>query len=160
MEAAITARCGFRLDGDVITSNGSLLAAAQQAQQLQAAAASNGAPPTALTFDDDIASVCSCVSCTALSTCVALTGKRKPPRYTVRRAPGKITHLLPIIGCGGGGGGEGGEGGGDGVSNGVVVKGGAGHCGPQRSTGDEDVDDDNVNSFVLSQMLQQKRASV
>lgn len=167
-------RCGFRLDGDVITANGGMLAAAQQAHLLQgrqSLAAANGRP-AAIVFDDDVASVCSCVSCSALPTCIdmhALTGtrgrgqgqgrkrvsiagglsKRRSPHYTVRRAPGKITHLLPAIGYGGGE-----EGGGG--------RGSRGHCGPQSAADDEDDNyvDSPPNSFALAQMLQQKRASV
>lgn len=66
----------MRLEGDVITANGSILSG-----QL-------GTQGDTISLDDD-ASVCSC-------RCSGFYKKRRRPRFTVRRSPGKISHLLPM----------------------------------------------------------------
>ena len=97
MEAAAAARGAVRLDGDVITANGSVVSGAQETPEY-----------------NDLISVCSC-------SCYNLRSRRKLPRYSVTQAPGKITHLLPMnqtggggarVSTGGGGGGASAEGGG------------------------------------------------
>ncbi|CAG5124835.1 unnamed protein product, partial [Candidula unifasciata] len=70
-EAAAAARGAVRLDGDVITANGSVVSGAQEAPEY-----------------NDLVSVCSC-------SCYNLRSKGKP-RYSVTRGPGKISHLLPM----------------------------------------------------------------
>ncbi|KAL6447627.1 hypothetical protein ACFW04_000069 [Cataglyphis niger] len=70
------AQGAVRLEGDVITANGSILSG-----QI-------GNHGNALSFDDE-ASVCSC-------RCSGFQRKRRRPRFTVRRSPGKISHLLPM----------------------------------------------------------------
>lgn len=79
MEAAAAARGAVRLDGDVITANGSVVSGAQETPEY-----------------NDLISVCSC-------SCYNLRSRRKLPRYSVTQAPGKITHLLPMNQTGGGG---------------------------------------------------------
>ncbi|XP_059165264.1 two pore potassium channel protein sup-9-like [Physella acuta] len=71
MEAAAAARGAVRLDGDVITANGSVVSGAQETPEY-----------------NDLISVCSC-------SCYNLRSRGKP-RYSVTRAPGKISHLLPM----------------------------------------------------------------
>ncbi len=68
--AAAAAKTAVRLEGDVITANGSLLLSEQQ-----------DFPP------HDLTSVCSC-SCYPRP-------RRSQLHYTVTRSPGHITHLLP-----------------------------------------------------------------
>lgn len=70
-EAAAAARGAVRLDGDVITANGSVVSGAQETPEY-----------------NDLISVCSC-------SCYNLRSRGKP-RYSVTRAPGKISHLLPM----------------------------------------------------------------
>ncbi|BFZ11346.1 hypothetical protein BsWGS_14385 [Bradybaena similaris] len=70
-EAAAAARGAVRLDGDVITANGSVVLGAQETPEY-----------------NDLISVCSC-------SCYNLRSRGKP-RYSVTRAPGKISHLLPM----------------------------------------------------------------
>lgn len=70
------AQGAVRLEGDVITANGSILSG-----QI-------GNHGNVLSFDDE-ASVCSC-------RCSGFQRKRRRPRFTVRRSPGKISHLLPM----------------------------------------------------------------
>ncbi|KAI0210368.1 Two pore potassium channel protein sup-9, partial [Lamellibrachia satsuma] len=71
MQAAAAARTAVRLEGDVITANGSV-------QQTAVAA----------TDYTDLTSVCSC-------SCYNFRSTAKH-RYTVTRSPGKISHLLPM----------------------------------------------------------------
>lgn len=75
LQALEAARTAVRLEGDVITANGSVISGAQELPEL---------------FHDNI-SVCSC-------TCYnfpGLTGhSKKQARYSVTRSPGKIQHLL------------------------------------------------------------------
>lgn len=70
------AQGAVRLEGDVITANGSILSG-----QL-------GTQGDTISLDDDV-SVCSC-------RCSGFYKKRRRPRFTVRRSPGKISHLLPM----------------------------------------------------------------
>lgn len=70
-EAAAAARGAVRLEGDVITANGSVVSGAQETPEY-----------------NDLISVCSC-------SCYNLRSRGKP-RYSVTRAPGKISHLLPM----------------------------------------------------------------
>ena len=73
LEAAAAARTAVRLEGDVITANGSIISGQQEHPEY-----------------NDVTSVCSC-------SCYNFRGKHKPPhRYTVTRSPGKISHLLPL----------------------------------------------------------------
>ncbi|XP_015180052.1 PREDICTED: two pore potassium channel protein sup-9 isoform X2 [Polistes dominula] len=65
-----------RLEGDVITANGSILSGRV------------GNHGETVSFDDE-PSVCSC-------RCSGFQKKRRRPRFTVRRSPGKISHLLPM----------------------------------------------------------------
>ncbi|XP_051156154.1 two pore potassium channel protein sup-9 [Leptopilina boulardi] len=77
-EALQAAQGAVRLEGDVITANGSILSG-----QL-------GNQGDTISLDDDGASVCSC-------RCSGFYKKRRRlPRFTVRRSPGKISHLLPM----------------------------------------------------------------
>ena len=69
LEALEAARTAVRLDGDVITANGSVISGAQELPEI---------------FHDNI-SVCSC-------TCYDFGNKKQ--RYSVTRSPGKISHLL------------------------------------------------------------------
>ncbi|XP_067008522.1 two pore potassium channel protein sup-9 [Anabrus simplex] len=73
-EALQAAQGAVRLEGDVITANGSILSG-------QPGGDSNS-------ITEDAASVCSC-SCYPNQS-------RARHRYTVRRSPGKIAHLLPL----------------------------------------------------------------
>ena len=66
----------MRLEGDVITANGSILSG-----QL-------GTQGETISLDDET-SVCSC-------RCSGFYTRRRRPRFTVRRSPGKILHLLPM----------------------------------------------------------------
>ncbi|KYM95198.1 Two pore potassium channel protein sup-9 [Cyphomyrmex costatus] len=75
-EALQAAQGAVRLEGDVITANGSILSG-----QI-------GNHGNAMSLDDE-ASVCSC-------RCSGFQRKRRRPRFTVRRSPGKISHLLPM----------------------------------------------------------------
>lgn len=70
------AQGAVRLEGDVITANGSILSG-----QI-------GNHGDTISLDDE-ASVCSC-------RCGSFQRKRRRPRFTVRRSPGKISHLLPM----------------------------------------------------------------
>ncbi len=74
MEAAAAARTAVRLEGDVITANGSIISGQQEHPEYS-----------------DITSVCSC-SCYNLRA----RARGKAHRYTVTRSPGKIGHLLPM----------------------------------------------------------------
>ncbi len=71
IEAAAAAQTAVRLEGDVITSNGSIISGHQENPEYS-----------------DLTSVCSC-SCYNFRA----RGKR---RFTVTRSPGKISHLLPM----------------------------------------------------------------
>lgn len=71
------AQGAVRLEGDVITANGSIISG-----QL------GGGDSNSL---EDGASVCSC-SC----SCYQRLAEQARHRYTVRRSPGKISHLLPL----------------------------------------------------------------
>lgn len=71
------AQGAVRLEGDVITANGSIISG-----QL------GRGDSISL---EDAASVCSC-SC----SCYPDPAKQARHRYTVRRSPGKISHLLPL----------------------------------------------------------------
>lgn len=66
----------MRLEGDVITANGSILSG-----QI-------GNQGDAISLDDET-SVCSC-------RCNGFHRRRRRPRFTVRRSPGKISHLLQM----------------------------------------------------------------
>jgi len=66
-----------RLEGDVITANGSIISGHL-----------GGGDSSSV---DDGASVCSC-SC----SCYPGPADHARQRYTVRRSPGKISHLLPL----------------------------------------------------------------
>lgn len=70
------AQGAVRLEGDVITANGSILSGQV------------GNHGDTISLDDEI-SVCSCC-------CSGFQKKRRRPRFTVRRSPGKISHLLPM----------------------------------------------------------------
>ena len=73
LEAAAAARTAVRLEGDVITANGSIISGQQEHPEY-----------------NDVTSVCSC-------SCYNFRGKHKAPhRYTIIRSPGKISHLLPL----------------------------------------------------------------
>lgn len=74
--ASQAAQGAVRLEGDVITANGSILSG-----QI-------GNHGNVISLDDE-ASVCSC-------RCSGFQRKRRRPRFTVRRSPGKISHLLPM----------------------------------------------------------------
>lgn len=71
LEAATAARTAVRLEGDVITANGSIISGQQENPEYS-----------------DLTSVCSC-------TCYNLQARGKH-RYSVTRSPGKISHLLPM----------------------------------------------------------------
>ncbi|XP_017878522.1 two pore potassium channel protein sup-9 [Ceratina calcarata] len=75
-EALQAAQGAVRLEGDVITANGSILSGQV------------GNHGDTISLDDET-SVCSC-------RCSGFQKKRRRPRYTVRRSPGKISHLLPM----------------------------------------------------------------
>ncbi|CAL7934001.1 TWIK-related acid-sensitive K[+] channel 6 isoform X1 [Xylocopa sonorina] len=75
-EALQAAQGAVRLEGDVITANGSILSGQV------------GNHGDTISLDDDT-SVCSC-------RCSGFQKKRRRPRFTVRRSPGKISHLLPM----------------------------------------------------------------
>ncbi|KAF7406019.1 hypothetical protein HZH68_005388 [Vespula germanica] len=75
-EALQAVQEAVRLEGDVITANGSILSER----------VGNHGETVSL---DDEASVCSC-------RCTGFQKKRRRPRFTVRRSPGKISHLLPM----------------------------------------------------------------
>ncbi|PSN44881.1 Two pore potassium channel protein sup-9 [Blattella germanica] len=75
-EALQAAQGAVRLEGDVITANGSIISG-----QL------GGGDSSSL---DDGASVCSCPC-----SCIPVEHASRH-RYTVRRSPGKISHLLPL----------------------------------------------------------------
>ncbi|XP_076389697.1 TWIK-related acid-sensitive K[+] channel 6 isoform X1 [Megachile rotundata] len=70
------AQGAVRLEGDVITANGSILSGQV------------GNHGDTISLDDET-SVCSC-------RCSGFQKKRRRPRFTVRRSPGKISHLLPM----------------------------------------------------------------
>lgn len=87
-EAQMAARGLVRLDGDIITANGSLYSGGEGPL---------GGPPRVDTYSgrltqDDNASVCSC-SCYQFSDYKS-SRNAKLPRYLVTRSPGQITHLL------------------------------------------------------------------
>lgn len=71
IEAAAAARTAVRLEGDVITANGSIISGQQENPEYS-----------------DLTSVCSC-------SCYNFRARGKH-RYTVTRSPGKINHLLPM----------------------------------------------------------------
>lgn len=74
-EALQAAQGAVRLEGDVITANGSII---------------SGHIPGETSSIGEATSVCSC-------SCTCLPGRsRNKYRYTVRRSPGKISHLLPL----------------------------------------------------------------
>ncbi|XP_076288020.1 TWIK-related acid-sensitive K[+] channel 6 [Lasioglossum baleicum] len=75
-EALQAAQGAVRLEGDVIMANGSILSG-----QI-------GIHGDTISLDDDT-SVCNC-------RCSGFQKKRRRPRFTVRRSPGKISHLLPM----------------------------------------------------------------
>lgn len=72
LEAAAAARGAVRLEGDVITgqANGNVVSGAQETPEY-----------------NDLVSVCSC-------SCYNLRAGKNKPRYSARRGPGKISHLL------------------------------------------------------------------
>ena len=72
LEAAAAARTAVRLEGDVITANGSIISGQQQE----------------IPEYSDLTSVCSC-------SCYNFPSRGKA-RYSVTRSPGKIIHLLPM----------------------------------------------------------------
>ena len=74
LEAAEAARTAVRLEGDIITANGSIISGQQEHPEFHR--------------DTDLQSVCSC-------TCYnfRVPGRH---RYTATRSPGKISHLLPM----------------------------------------------------------------
>ena len=71
LEAAAAARSAVRLEGDVITANGSVISGQLENPEYS-----------------DLTSVCSC-------SCYNFRSRGKH-RYTVTRSPGKISHLLPM----------------------------------------------------------------
>lgn len=77
VEAAAALQGAVRLDGDVITANGSVVSGVHENPEF-----------------NDLTSVCSC-SCYNL-------GPRIKHRYKVTRSPGKIGHLLPMQSVGSG----------------------------------------------------------
>lgn len=72
LEAAAAAQYAVHLEGDVITSNGNVVSGAQETPEY-----------------NDMISVCSC-------SCYNLRSGDNKNRYTVTRAPGQISHLLPM----------------------------------------------------------------
>ena len=72
LEAAAASRSAVRLEGDVITANGSIISGQQDAPDPYS----------------DVTSVCSC-------TCYNFRAKGKH-RYSVTRSPGTVQHLLPM----------------------------------------------------------------
>ncbi|ELT90934.1 hypothetical protein CAPTEDRAFT_120045 [Capitella teleta] len=74
LEAATAARTAVRLEGDVITANGSIISGQQEGFTQEYS---------------DLTSVCSC-------TCYNLQARGSKHRYSVTRSPGKIAHLLPM----------------------------------------------------------------
>ena len=113
LEAATAARTAVRLEGDVITANGAVLSGHQENPEYS-----------------DVTSVCSCTCYNFRSN---LRGKH---RYTARRSPGKIQHLLPMR-----------------MFN----------NNPRPSFQNEEsvsLADDEQNSILNDQMLRQKRASI
>ncbi|XP_066600245.1 two pore potassium channel protein sup-9 [Prorops nasuta] len=75
-EALQAAQGAVRLEGDVITANGSILSGQV------------GNHYDTVSLDDDT-SVCSC-------RCSGYQKKRRRPRFAIRRSSGKILHLLPM----------------------------------------------------------------
>jgi potassium channel subfamily K protein 9 len=76
LEAAEAARTAVRLEGDIITANGSIISGQQEHPEFQR--------------DSDLTSVCSC-------TCYNFRVPGKSGnRYHVTRSPGTISHLLPM----------------------------------------------------------------
>ena len=73
IEAAAAARQAVRLEGDVITANGSIMSGQHEIPEYS-----------------DLTSVCSC-------SCYNFRSRGKH-RYSVTRSPGKIFHLLPMSG--------------------------------------------------------------
>ncbi len=71
LEAAAASRSAVRLEGDVITANGSIISGQQENPEYS-----------------DLTSVCSC-------TCYNFRSRGKH-RYTVTQSPSKISHLLPM----------------------------------------------------------------
>ena len=71
LEAAAASRTAVRLEGDIITANGSIISGNQENPEYS-----------------DLTSVCSC-------TCYNFRARGRH-RYTVTRSPGKIAHLLPL----------------------------------------------------------------
>ena len=88
-EAAIAARSAVRLDGDVITTNDSVVESILNEQQKRT---------TALADYSDLTSVCSCSCYNFRSTGnnAGIQGNAGKHRYKVTRSPGKIGHLLPL----------------------------------------------------------------
>lgn len=78
MEAAAAARTAVRLEGDVITANGSVISVQQE---------------RVAEYVPDNVSVCSC-SCYNIRDGWFRRSFRR--RYTVTRSPGKVVHLLPM----------------------------------------------------------------
>lgn len=87
-EAQIAARGLVRLDGDIITANGSLYSGNDGPLGQNRKETISSRP-----LQDDNASVCSC-SCYQFSD-YKTSRNSKLPRYLVTRSPGQITHLLP-----------------------------------------------------------------
>lgn len=106
LEAAAAAQGAVRLDGDIITANGSVVSGAQESPEF-----------------NDLTSVCSC-------SCYNLRSHKEKPRYKVTRAPGRISHLLPM----------------QTVSN--------------RSRENSNTDLEDTNSFLQHHLLNRKRASI
>lgn len=77
-EAQAAAQGAVRLEGDVITANGSIISGQGP-----------GGGPLENSSYDDLTSVCSC-------TCYGYNNRTPKHRYTVSRSPGKLSHLLPM----------------------------------------------------------------
>ncbi|GFO10297.1 two pore potassium channel protein sup-9 [Plakobranchus ocellatus] len=140
MEAAAAARGAVRLEGDVITANGSVVSGAQETPEF-----------------NDLISVCSC-------SCYNLRSRRRLPRYSVTQGPGKITHLLPMSQTGSGGSGgasrASGVGGGGGAGGGCSSGDGGGGGGANNREDTNSIADDSVSYLANWQYLNKKRASI
>ena len=85
-QALKASQVAVRLDGDVITSNGSII---------------SGHMPDETTSLDDLKSVCSCTCNKLLCShpCFPIRHmkpQRRHATYTIRRSPGRISHLVPM----------------------------------------------------------------
>ena len=88
LQAAAAARSAVRLEGDVITANGSVIGSIMSGQQPQQQQQQQENTAVGATDYTDLTSVCSC-------SCYNFRSTAKH-RYTVTRSPGKIAHLLPM----------------------------------------------------------------